>query len=318
MTSRIALIVCYFGKLPDYFSITERTIASNPSIDWLIFGDQLPASKYPNVRFIPLSLKDYLQKVKETTGFELKAIPPYILYNLKPVYGKIFSDYLGSYHFWGYTDLDLLYGDLRKFLPEEILQNHDQLLARGHLALYKNNPSVNEAYKLISPNAVRFSDLMEDFTNLKYHQFDEWRGMQRILRHHGFRQYHHECMADIEAPSRFRIGSFRTSNLPNYQNQIFYWHSGRAFRAYLHPEGGILDEEVAYIHFQKRRFPEPPSGILDSPGMGIGPQGFFPYDREPLNAEDFALLNPDPRKPWKDILFQEAKRAKRKIQSLIN
>jgi len=318
MDSRIALIVCYFGKLPDYFRITERTMGANPSIDWLIFGDQLPASNYPNIHFIPLSLQDYLLKVQETTGVYLKNPSPYLLCHLRPIYGNMFREYLNSFQFWGYTDLDLLYGDIRKFLPEEILRDHDQLLARGHLVLYRNIPSVNESYKLISPNAVRFSDLIGDFTNPKYHQFDEWRGMQRILRHHGFRQYHRECMADIEAPSRFRIGSFRTSNLPNHQHQIFYWHSGRAFRAYLHPEGGILDEEVAYIHFQKRRFPEQPSGILDSPGMGVGPQGFFPYDREPMSIEDFALFNPDLRKPWKDIFFQEAKRARRKIQSLIN
>lgn len=317
MTSRIALIVCYFGKLPDYFSITERTIASNPSIDWLIFGDQLPVSKHPNLRFIPLTLQDYLLMVQETTGKYLKNASPYHLCHLRPIYGHMFREYLNSHHFWGYTDLDLLYGDLRKFLPEEILQNHDQILARGHLVLYRNNPSVNEAYKLISPNAVRFSDLMGDFANPKYHQFDEWRGMQRILRHHGFRQYHHECMADIEAPSRFRIGSFRTSNLPNHEKQIFYWHSGRAFRSYLHPEGGILDEEVAYIHFQKRRFPEPPSGILDSPGMGIGPQGFFPYDREPLSLHDFSRMNPDLPKPWGVIFSQEAQRIGNKIRRVM-
>jgi hypothetical protein len=174
---------------------------------------------------------------------------------------------------------------------------------------------VNSAFKLQTPGCI---DYRKQFIDQSNGQFDEWKGIHRIMRYHGFRQYHRECMADIEAPSRFRIGSFRTSNLPNHQNQIFYWHSGRTFRAYLHPEGGILDEEVAYIHFQKRRFPEPPSGILDAPGIGIGSQGFFPYDREPLNAEDFSRLNPDLRKPWKDILFQEAKRAKRKIQSLIN
>jgi hypothetical protein len=134
---------------------------------------------------------------------------------------------------------------------------------------------------------------------------------QRILRHH------YECMADIEAASRFRIGSFRTSNLPNHEKQIFYWHSGRAFRAYLHPEGGILDEEVAYIHFQKRRFPEPPSGILDSPGMGIGPQGFFPYDREPLSLHDFSRMNPDLPKPWGVIFSQEAQRIGNKIRRVM-
>jgi hypothetical protein len=318
MDSRIALIVCYFGKLPDYFCITERTMGANPSIDWLIFGDQLPVSNYPNVHFIPLSLEEYLLKVQETTGVYLRNPSPYLLCHLRPIYGNMFREYLNSFQFWGYTDLDLLYGDIRKFLPQEILRDHDQLLARGHLVVYRNTPSVNEAYKLISPNAVRFSDLMADFTNPKFHQFDEWRGMQRILRHHGFRQYHRECMADIQAPSRFRIGSFRTSNLPNHQSQIFYWHSGRVFRAYLHPEGGILDEEVAYIHFQKRRFPETPSGILNAPGIGIGPQGFFAYDREPLNAEDFARFNPDLRKSWKDIYFQEVRRAQRKIQSLIS
>lgn len=318
MSSKIAFLVCYFGKLPDYFRLTERTMGANPSIDWFILGDQLPESHYPNVRLIPLGLQEYLDKVKEATGVRLDNPEPNLLCNLRPIHGQIFRELLESYEFWGITDVDLMYGNLRKFLAEDILRAHDQIFSRGHLVLYRNIPKVNEAYQLNSPNAVRFLDLLADFSNPKHHQFDEWRGMHRILRHHGFRQYHHECMADIIAPGYFNYGSFRTSNLPNHSRQIFYWHSGGTFRAYLHPEGGILDEEVAYIHFQKRKFPTPPTGILDSPGMGIGPRGFFPYDREPLSDEDFEMLNPDDPKPWKLILSQESHRVSRKIRSILH
>ena len=317
MDSKIALIVCYFGKLPNYFRLTERTMGANPTIEWIIFGDQLPESNYPNVRMIPLSLNDYLNKVNKITGILPKNPTIYNLYNLKPLYGKIFEEYLKSYHYWGNTDLDILFGNLRKFLPEATLSEYDQIFARGHLVLYRNTPNVNEAYKLTSPNAVQFLDLLTDFNNPKHHQFDEWRGIHRILRHHGFRQYHKEVMADIVPPLRFRIGYFRTGNLPNYSKQIFYWHLGKTYRAYLNNEGGIIDEEVAYIHLQKRKFSSPPNTILNSRGMGTGPRGFFPYDREPLSIDDFDRLNANDLKPWKSILYDEYQRIIKKIQKII-
>jgi hypothetical protein len=133
------------------------------------------------------------------------------------------------------------------------------------------------------------------------------------MRYHGYRQYHKEVMADIQQSRRHRIGRFETTNLPNYEHQLFYWHQGRAFRAYLHPEGGVLDEEMAYIHFQKRSFPVPSPALIHADGFGIGPQGFFPYNREPLTAGQFDQLNHGSWLPYRKIYEALAGRAARKI-----
>ena len=35
----------------------------------------------------------------------------YKLTDFKPAYGEIFQDYIIQYDFWGFTDIDLIYGD---------------------------------------------------------------------------------------------------------------------------------------------------------------------------------------------------------------
>jgi hypothetical protein len=297
--SSIALVVFFYGTLPEYFLLTLETIRGNPSIDWIIIGDIAPPSELPkNIRFIHIPLNELAQRFSSLGVGRATILSPYELCSLRPAIGVVFHDYLSSYNYWGHSDLDLLYGDLRHFLPEEILKSHDRVYCRGHLSIYRNDERVNSAFKLLTPDTTPFADVLKNPSN---QQFDEWKGIHRIMRHHGFRQYHKEVIADIRPSRRYRIDRFETTELPNFNNQIFYWYNGKTYRAYLHPEGGVFDEEVAYIHFQKRSFPTPDPELLKSGGFGIGPSGFFPYNMEPLNPHQFKELNSGRWRPLPEI-----------------
>ena len=54
--------------------------------------------------------------------FEIVLNEPYDLCDFKVAYGEIFQEYLEPYDFWGFCDCDLIYGDIRHFLTEELLE----------------------------------------------------------------------------------------------------------------------------------------------------------------------------------------------------
>ena len=298
--SSIALVVLYFGELPNYFPITLATIARNPTIDWLLVRESDVAIPLPpNLKILRMPLSELTDQFCTHVGSFVKIPSPHALCSLRPALGLVLADQLKGYDYWGHTDLDLLYGNLRHYLPEVILGSHDRIYCRGHLSLYRNETKVNHAFMLPTPGTQGYEDVFRDPAGK---QFDEWQGIHRIMRYHGFNQYHREVIADIKPPSRLRITRFETECPPNHPCQIFYWHQGRTYRAYLHPEGGIMDEEVAYIHFQKRVFPAPDPELHQADGFGVGPQGFFRYDREPLTPAEFRQLNSASFKPVRTIL----------------
>jgi hypothetical protein len=312
--SSIALVICYFGNLPNYFGLTLKTMAANSSIDWILLGDTPERINCPNnVQRIHMTFPEFLKRIEMAGNTEVKVNSVYDIYNFKITYGLAFSDYLSRYDYWGYTDLDILFGDLRTYLPEEILSNFDRIHCRGHLSILRNSLEVNSAFKLPTPGCI---DYRKQFIDQSNGQFDEWKGIHKIMRYHGFRQYHKEVIADIRPSRRYRNDRFEATEIPNYENQIFYWYNGKTYRAYLHPEGGIFDDEVAYIHFQKRSFPPPDPELLKSGGFGIGPSGFFPYYREPLTPDQFSELNSGRRKSIPELSREFSSRIHKMIKSI--
>lgn len=310
----IALIICYFGPLPSYSECVFKTAAFNDTIDWLIFSDQPGPSPLPsNVHFIRSSLDDLRMRFQDRCGCKVSLYRPADICNFRPAFGHCFREYLEPYQFWGHTDLDVLYGDLRSFLGEQLLMDHSRIYCRGHLSVYRNSEEVNRLFMLDVPGTPSYVDV---FANPGERQFDEWKGIHRILRYHGIRQYHAEVIADIRPPTRFRITRFEAMEIPNHKHQIFYWYGGKTFQAYLHREGGIIDREVAYIHFQKRKLPPPDFAVDKTKGFGVGPHGFYPYTRQPLSVKEFAALNPSCPKPLREIISDYRSRAGRRLRKL--
>lgn len=297
--SSICLVVCYFGKFPSYIDLVFRSCEANPSVNWLIFTDDRSARRYPpNIRVIYTTLQDLEKRVSDKVGFPVSFSYMHLLCHLRPLYGFVFSEELAPYDFWGHCDLDMIFGDLRKFLTEEILRGHDKILSRGHLSLYRNTSKINEYFRLEAPGVPTYKEALKSPVNI---QFDEWRGIYRILRFHHISQFHAEFIIDVIPPSRWKRTKFRGYQIENREEQVFYWHQGKIYQAYRHEEGAIMDTEFAYIHFQKRKMPAPEFDPFDCPGFLITPDGFFPYDRRDLSAAEFERYNKEQWLPFPQL-----------------
>ena len=307
---KVALIACYFGDLPSFAPLVFRSIAENPTITWILVVDRKPALNLPkNVILKEWKLSDLSAHFSKVLKTDVMLLKPYQICNLRPSFGLVFEEYLKGYDFWGHTDMDVIFGNLRSFIPEFILDNYDRVYARGHLSMFRNNPQINKAFECATPG---IPDIRKIFSNPAIlPQFDEWPGIWKIFRYHRIPQYHAEVIADIKPPNLKWITRFEAEELPNYPSQVFYWHEGKTFQAYYHREGGLFDREVAYIHFQKRDFPAPAFQPDDSPGFLIGPDGFCPYDRENLSPEEMDQLNSARRRPWREVIRRRILRIQR-------
>lgn len=68
--------------------------------------------------------------------------------DFRPFYGRIFKYYLRGYQFWGYCDIDIVFGDLSKVLNEDFLSNIDIFTAYdkslvGHFTVLRNTEEIN-------------------------------------------------------------------------------------------------------------------------------------------------------------------------------
>lgn len=305
----VTLIVCYFGLLPSYSQLVFHSIAANSSITWIVFGDHKPEFDLPqNVIWQQITIRDLEVRFSEILGFHISIRAPYELCNLRPAYGKLFGNELANCQFWGHTDLDMIYGDLRQFLPDSVMSSHDRIYARGHLSLYRNSEEVNNAFKLPTSGIPPYQEIFQN-PGLRP-QFDEWPGIWKIFRQHGLRQYHKEVIADIKPPTPFKNLRFEMTELENYPIQFFYWHQGKTFQSFYHREGGLMDREVAYIHFQKRPMPAPRFTPEKIRGFTVGPQGFTPYDRENFGAEEILAQNHSVDRSLNDVVKHLANRVK--------
>ena len=164
---RVAVILPYFGKFPNYFTLYLYSCSFNPKIDFLIFTDILYEDQYPdNVKFITLSFKELQETAQYKLGFRIELSNPYKLCDLRPAYGVVFADYIKGYDYWGYGDIDVIYGDLQMNLFAKVNNGFDIISFRkeilsGSLSFFKNTKYINNLYKLI----VGFEKYVNDSRN---------------------------------------------------------------------------------------------------------------------------------------------------------
>lgn len=245
---RIRVLSIYFGKLPTYFNLWIESCRCNPTIDFLIITDQEVEHLPPNVIIQKSSLEELRRRFNKSIGMSVKLDCPYKLCDLKPMYGVTFKDEFQGYDFWGHCDLDLIWGNLRKFLPDEILARYDKIFPLGHLSLYRNNSQTNEAFRL---SGSRRGDYTYVLSTNKSCIFDETYGIDKIFEHNHLPFYDRKIAADI---------SFRNQRMlipdnqnKNYPHQLFLYKNGHILRAY-EVHGSIRYDEFAYIHLQKRKY----------------------------------------------------------------
>ena len=133
---KVCFIIPYFGKLPNYFQLFLNSCKYNNKFNWLIFTDDNGIYEFPdNVKKINMTFEECKKIIQNKFDFEICLPTPKKLCDYKPAYGWIFSEYLSEYKFWGYCDLDVIFGDISSFINEEMLDEYDKLYNLGHLTI---------------------------------------------------------------------------------------------------------------------------------------------------------------------------------------
>jgi len=167
----VILVLPYFGKWPIWFEAHLLSIEKNPTINWLIVTDCTLPKKYPkNIQFVTTSLHALKEKVDRIVEANVPLTPRKFC-DLKPAYGAIFSEHIKDYDFWGFCDMDIIWGDIRKFITNDILSQYDVISSRkeaisGHFNLFRNTDELNNLFKRV-PNCQTL------FEQPKFMWFDE-------------------------------------------------------------------------------------------------------------------------------------------------
>src|SRR5690606_27520310 len=99
-------------------------------------------------------------------------------------YGEAFKSELAGFDYWGFCDLDTIWGDLRKSLRAPLHGTYDRIFGGGHLSIFRNSSEVNEAYRQggHADGTLNYRDV---FTSSRSYAFDEWglnqNGLNRIF-----------------------------------------------------------------------------------------------------------------------------------------
>lgn len=299
MKNKIAIIVAYFGKFPNYFPLWLKSCGKNPTVDFIVVTDQELNVPYDNIIVKNMQLSDLQNKATAVLGFEAALANPYKCCDYRPLYGLLFADILFGYDYWGHCDIDLIFGDLQYFFDKYDLYSYDKFGTLGHLALYKNSDKMNNSYKTIYGNL----DYRKVFTDDKNYAFDELGGIYRIHQHMNVRLFTKRIFVDIATIyKRYRIiDVYGLDERPtNYAVQTFSWENGKTYHVF-ESKDGIRKQEYIYIHFQKRPNYKILSELLDSDAFYITNHGFFPGGEKEPTHKEILQLNPYKGKAYEAI-----------------
>lgn len=150
---KICIISVWFGPWPSYLPFFLKTCTANNLISWILVTDQeIQDRTAENIAFKTMSKQAFIKTASEKLGFDISLDDSYKLCDLKPTFGTIFEDLLSGYHYWGYCDIDLVFGEIRKqILPlleegPDIVSGYPNFLA-GPFSLFRNTHKINNLFR---------------------------------------------------------------------------------------------------------------------------------------------------------------------------
>jgi len=164
-TSIKTLIICiWLGDWPTFLPYFLKSTSYNLRFNWLIVSDH-PEVPYTseNVQFKHYSLAELNVLASENLGFHVNIENPRKLCDFKPAYGAIFKEHLAEYDYWGYCDMDMVFGNLGHYLHplleegREVISFYKGFLS-GPLCLYQNTEKTRRLYE----NVYEYEKILKD------------------------------------------------------------------------------------------------------------------------------------------------------------
>jgi len=244
---RVRVLIPYFGSWPDYFqSLFLPSCKRLEHIDFLFFNEAPAPIQAPgNTSFVQFTLADFNELATARIGKQVALKRAYKLCDLKPFYGHVFAEFLDGYDYWGFGDIDLVFGDLERFLREPLARGRDIISCRAHwlsasFCLMRNHPAINQLWlKSPSWSSVLATD--------EYLGFDECGGaFQELLAGQPIQQVGGRCHSMTHVVRELeREGALSVSFADHARESIrgddyVVWDDGRVRAA--------NGEEFAYYH----------------------------------------------------------------------
>lgn len=307
--NKIAVIIPYFGRFPDYFPIWLKSASYNP-IDYFIYTDiDMESYAIPSNVIVKHISFDNIRKqiVSKLDDSSVRLNRYYKLCEYRGAYGLIFDEDLHSYDYWGFGDVDLVWGNALLGLSFEDIFDFQKLFTRGHFCLYKNDEYSRKLFctgrldSFFNYNYVYHTDY-----ECHYDEMDEW---NKLIESDGLRVCRDVRYADISYHT-YRFCLAERNDEAALAKQIYVWEEGRLYGFYLMNEG-IKKEEKNYIHLQKRNMELRGDIDFQKPVL-IAPNYFSNIRIEDITKDFIEMNNPD-KKIWPEGIRRSLNNYKNKI-----
>lgn len=247
----IIFIIPYFGHFNNYFEIWLNSCAHNPTVNWLIFTDCKDEYDYPeNVKVVYTTFADIRARFQSFYDFPISLEKPFKFCDFRPAFGEIFYDYIKDYDFWGYCDTDLIWGDIRRFITEDLLADYRKIGFYGHCTLFRNDAVTNSIYK------KQYSDLpdyKQVFSSSLAFCFDEY-CVSEIFKRSEITAFRLGSCFDVRADYKCFLPatSHDEKDYDGILTAAFNYYRGRLVCYYESQKHKIIEKDVLYVHLQKR------------------------------------------------------------------
>ena len=283
---KVALISNYFGEWPFWFDFFIESCRRNKKFKWLIYTDcEIPTFFPENVFFFQIQFDDYCKLVSHRLGIKFNPNNPYKLCDIKPALGLIHEEDIGECEFWGYTDIDIINGNLEIFFTDEKMEKYDVISSGsrriwGFLCLIRNSYDSKRLFQKIE----NWKELFEDE---KHYAVDERHFSKLFVRHKNFPLWLRRIANKLYKDSR-RVSFDDAWSNPgwkhgwidgsqNYPTE-WYWEDGKL-------TNNLDEREFAYLHFiewklnewRKESIKSRESDFLDSGSWKINKNGFIGF-----------------------------------------
>lgn len=239
----ICILIPYFGKWPEWFPLFLHSCRYNPTVKWHFFTDcGLPENPPENIVFSELSYPDYQQLISKKLGIHYIG-SPYKLCDIKPALGFIHRDIIAEENYFGVGDIDVIYGNLRKFitpavLTKKLISTHPDRVS-GHFYLMENSDEMRNMFRQIP-------EWKAAFENPKHCGVDESQFTKLFIRH----RKHPEWIKRISPAYRACLFCEQHSTVMSHKHpwidgtmhypELWEWNQGT-----LSADG----HEMMYLHF---------------------------------------------------------------------
>lgn len=148
-------------------------------------------------------LKNSKKKIQSKFDFEIKLNHPYKFCDMKPMYGYLFEEYNYNFQFWGYCDIDVIFGNLDKFITKEMLQ-YDKLFINGHMTIMRNTEKINKLFMENIDGNPFYKTVLQSNSSYNFdEEFLDRININTIFQNNDIPVYKDAVIADIYTKSNF-------------------------------------------------------------------------------------------------------------------